>query len=56
MKNDPKCTNSATDVFCVTSAFFWLILAALAWLILAALYQIAQSLAWLWQLVTGGAE
>ena len=32
------------------------IVATFAWLILAALYQTAQSLAWLWQLATGGAQ
>ena len=56
MKDDPKYTIITAEVFCVTAAFFGLILAALAWLILGTFYQIAQSLAWLWQLVTGGAE
>ena len=32
------------------------IVVTLSWLIAAAIYQTAQSLAWLWQLVTGGAE
>ena len=39
---------STAAVLCVTLAF--------TWLALAALYQTAQSLAWLWQLVTGGAQ
>ena len=39
---------STAAVLCVTLAF--------TWLGIAALYQTAQSLAWLWQLVTGGAQ
>jgi hypothetical protein len=39
---------STASIACIVAAF--------AWLILAALYQTAQSLAWLWSLVTGGAK
>jgi hypothetical protein len=48
MKDDNDWNPSTAAVLCVTLGF--------AWLILAALYQTAQSLAWLWSLVTGGAK
>ena len=48
MKDDHDWNPSAAAIACIVAGF--------AWLILAALYQPCQSLAWLWSLVTGGAQ
>lgn len=48
MNEDPEYTVSTAAVLCVTLAF--------SWLIAAAIYQTCQSIAWLWSLVTGGAQ
>jgi hypothetical protein len=48
MKDDHDWNPSTAAVLCVTLAF--------TWLGIAALYQTAQSIAWVWQLVTGGAQ
>jgi hypothetical protein len=48
MKDDHDWNPSTAAIACIVAGF--------AWLILAALYQTCQSLAWLWSLVTGGAQ
>ena len=48
MNPDNDWNPSVASIACIVVAF--------TWLGIAAFYQTAQSLAWLWQLVTGGAR
>jgi hypothetical protein len=48
MRDDNDWNPSTASIVCIVAAF--------QWLGIAALYQTAQSIAWLWQLVTGGAQ
>ncbi len=48
MNPDNDRNPSTTSIDCIVVTF--------AWFALAAGYQTGQSLAWLWQLVTGGAQ
>lgn len=48
MSKDHDWNPSTASIVCIVTGF--------AWLILAALYQTAQSIAWVWSLVTGGAQ
>jgi hypothetical protein len=48
MNDDHDWNPSTASIFCIVTGF--------AWIGIAALYQTAQSLAWLWSLVTGGAQ
>lgn len=48
MSPDNDWNPSVAEVLCIAMTFLWLIAAAF--------YQTAQSLAWLWSLVTGGAQ